>query len=189
MHNAIQAQADMAEAAEKVEDMLDSIVEELSAMDLETKADYEEALMAKVDELKALVGSRFDEQLVNIQDWIDEKQASKEEQPTESIDEELEEQAALMDLEEDVTPVSEETAEPTEDATETTEDAVADAVIAFASKDAQKVQQEESTSFFGYAGVSVGVVGVLAYMFGKKKTTVNALEQTTYDADEEFQLV
>jgi len=30
----------MAEAAEKVEDMLDSIVEELSAMDLETKADY-----------------------------------------------------------------------------------------------------------------------------------------------------
>ena len=128
----------MAEAAEKVEDMLDSIVEELSAMDLETKADYEEALMAKVDELKALVGSRFDEQLGNIQDWIDEKQATKEEeQPTESIEVELDEQAALMDLEEDVTPVSEETTEATtEETTETSEDAVADAVIAFASKDA-----------------------------------------------------
>ena len=128
----------MAEAAEKVEDMLDSIVEELSAMDLETKTDYEEALMAKVDELKALVGSRFDEQLGNIQDWIDEKQATKEEeQPTESIEVELDEQAALMDLEEDVTPVSEETTEATtEETTETSEDAVADAVIAFASKDA-----------------------------------------------------
>ena len=127
----------MAEAAEKVEDILDSIVEELSAMDLETKADYEEALLAKVDELKALVGSRFDEQLENIQDWIDEKQVTKEEQPTESIEEELDEQAAFMDLEEDVTPVSEETTEATtEDVTETTEDAVADAVIAFASKDA-----------------------------------------------------
>lgn len=160
----------MAEAAEKVEDMLDSIVEELSAMDLETKADYEEALMAKVDELKALVGSRFDEQLGNIQDWIDEKQAAqKEEQPTESIEEELDEQAALMDLEDDITPVS-------EDATQTTEDAVADAAIAFASKGVKTDKQEKSTSFFGYAGVSVGVVGVLAYMFGKKRTTVKALE-------------
>lgn len=177
----------MAEAAEKVEDMLDSIVEELSAMDLETKADYEEALIAKIDELKALVGSRFDEQLTNIQDWINEKQATQEEEPTESIEEELDEQAALMDLEEDIAPVSEDATETTEDTV--VEDAVAENAIAFASKHVKTVKQEESTSYFGYAGVSVGVVGVLAYMFGKKKTTVKALEQTTTDADEEFQLV
>jgi len=92
-----------------------------------------------------------------------------------------------MDLEEDIAPVSEDATETTEDTV--VEDAVAEDAIAFASKHVKTVKQEESTSYFGYAGVSVGVVGVLAYMFGKKKTTVKALEQTTTDADEEFQLV